>query len=274
MDWIEGLGTVKKVQENILDVSEDGEETTEHVLTLVFKDLSRAEYLRFVRALKLEQHVAVTAAFTQAEMQMDPIDRQVSQAMEPQSLTTASGFNVGDTVRIIATGETGEVKRILVGGSGPEFWVPTDGEPSKEYSANELEALLFKHWMSRKTERRPEGIVNAPIDQEPEANQESLASSEDDTSDDAASDEWPPADPEPDFECCVEVQNGTGVEETLDSHAGFEIGDQVVVKGTGEPGTLSSIKVLEGGDVYFYVDTGLIVERLSYNQITSVVAGF
>ncbi len=72
MDWIEGIATVKKVQENILEVTEDGEEATEHAITLVFKDLDRAQFLRFVRALKLGQVVACTAAFTQAEMQINP----------------------------------------------------------------------------------------------------------------------------------------------------------------------------------------------------------
>ncbi len=48
---------------------------------------------------------------------------------------------MGDTVRIIETGETGQIKRILASVNGPEFWVPTDADPSKEYSAYQLEPV-------------------------------------------------------------------------------------------------------------------------------------
>ena len=71
MEPINGEARPKKAVERITDVRPDGETyTAEYDITFTFTEMHRSEYLRIVRALKLEQTCEVDVTFPQAELPM------------------------------------------------------------------------------------------------------------------------------------------------------------------------------------------------------------
>ena len=69
MEPIKGLAQPKKAVEKITDVGPDGETfTADYEITLLFREMHRSEYLRIVRALKLEQSCEVDISFEQMEL--------------------------------------------------------------------------------------------------------------------------------------------------------------------------------------------------------------
>ena len=71
MEPVKGVAQPKKAVEKITGVGPDGETfTADYEITLLFREMHRSEYLRIVRALKLEQSCEVDIAFEQMELPM------------------------------------------------------------------------------------------------------------------------------------------------------------------------------------------------------------
>lgn len=138
---METLSKITKVKENVLEVDEEGEALCNHEITLTLHDIDRHQYLQLVRQMRAEKPVGLVLTFIQPEMNMEGLDDAVHDALReggPNALSEASGMKIGDRVRIVGTGDYGEITRILQGAKEPMFWVPTEGQETREYKASEI----------------------------------------------------------------------------------------------------------------------------------------
>ena len=71
--------TVKKVVEEITHVSRDLETESQHVVTLVFDGLDRADFLRLVRAKANDHSIDVTIRFRQPDMSIEVNGHQATE---------------------------------------------------------------------------------------------------------------------------------------------------------------------------------------------------
>lgn len=140
---METKAKISKIWENIIDVDEEGEATANYVITMTLHEIDRTQYLQLVRQMKAKNDVAVIIGFIQPELvNMDQVDEQVREALsiEPNTLSEAAGFKKDQWVRILETGGVAQISRIVMGATEPMFWVPTDGQESREYRADQIEA--------------------------------------------------------------------------------------------------------------------------------------
>lgn len=185
---MESTANIKSLKEIIIDVDEEGEARYYHEVTLTFHTLTRFEYLQLHRQQKAGNVIMTAIGLISPEMALevrererlrtadnDQMDEQVREALnvKPEDrpddfpgLAEAAGFKKEQPVTIISTGVHGIITKIVMGGTGPMFWVPTDEHANREYAADEIEPYTAEK--KRRSRRSKATTGGQEEDPEPE----------------------------------------------------------------------------------------------------------